>query len=82
MKKRLLALTLAAVMCFGLVACGGGSKPTESAPADEPVTYRELYESEVTTMNYLYTATTLEFKPAANFIDTLIAKVADVIKEQ
>ena len=37
------------------------------------MTYRELYEQEVTTMNYLYTATTIEFKTGANFVDTLIA---------
>lgn len=72
MKKRLLALTLAMAMCFGLAACGGsGSGGGDTT--DEIVTYRELYESEVTTMNYLYTATTIEFKPAANFVDTLIA---------
>lgn len=73
MKKRLLALTLALVLSLGLVACGGGGGTQPSNDGSDPVVYRELYESEVTTMNYLYTATTAEFKPAANFIDTLIA---------
>ena len=47
----------------------GGSTP---APAAGPSIYRKLYSSEVTTLNYLYTGTTLEFEPAANVIDTLV----------
>lgn len=34
MKKKLVALSLAVVMCFGLTACGGGSSSETSAPAD------------------------------------------------
>ena len=35
-------------------------------------TFRYLYASEISTMNYLETGTTADFKPAANFVDTLI----------
>lgn len=66
--KKLIALLLALAMCLSLVACGNkGSKDSDV------VTYRDLYESEVTTLNYLYTSTTNEFRTAANFIDTLVA---------
>ena len=36
MKKKLLALLLAAVMLLGLLAGCGGTKPVSSAPAEEP----------------------------------------------
>jgi len=32
--KKTLALLLAAIMMLALVACGGGDKPADSAPAD------------------------------------------------
>ena len=66
--KRLIALLLTVVLALSLVACGG-----KKDAADDVVTYRDLYESEVTTLNYLYTSTTNEFRTSANFIDTLIA---------
>ena len=66
--KRLAALLLTVVLALSLVACGG-----KKDAADDVVTYRDLYESEVTTLNYLYTSTTNEFRTSANFIDTLIA---------
>lgn len=40
--------------------------------ADEPVTYRSLYSSEVTTMNYLVSGTTYELVVGANTIDSLV----------
>ena len=33
MRKRIAALALAAVMAFGLTACGGGSSSSTAAPA-------------------------------------------------
>lgn len=77
--KRTLSLLLACVMVLSLAACGGKEAAESAAPggndgdAAEEVVFRELYDMEVTTFNYLYTSTQLEFKPAANFIDTLVA---------
>ena len=84
--KRFFALLLCCAMLLSVVGCGGnsnagssGSTPATSdggsgsgTPAGEPSVYRRLYSSEVTTLNYLYTATTLEFETAANTIDTLV----------
>ena len=44
----------------------------EESPYVEDATFRYLYASEIGTMNYLKTSTTADFKPAANFVDTLI----------
>ena len=44
----------------------------EESPYVEDATFRYLYASEIGTMNYLKTGTTADFKPAANFVDTLI----------
>lgn len=44
----------------------------EESPYVEDATFRYLYASEISTMNYLETGTTADFKPAANFVDTLI----------
>jgi oligopeptide transport system substrate-binding protein len=43
-----------------------------AAALAEDTTYTTLYASEVTSLNYLTTATTLEFAVAANVIDTLV----------
>ena len=56
--KRILALMLTA---FAMPAM-----------ADEPVAYRTVYSGEITSLNYLTTATTNEFALAANVIDTLV----------
>ncbi|MCI8816210.1 MAG: peptide ABC transporter substrate-binding protein [Angelakisella sp.] len=85
--KRILSLLLCCAMLLSVAGCGGNnggsSAPAGSstpagdggstpAPAAGPSIYRKLYSSEVTTLNYLYTGTTLEFEPAANVIDTLV----------
>ncbi|MEG0766374.1 MAG: ABC transporter substrate-binding protein, partial [Clostridia bacterium] len=61
--KRCLPFLLSLLL---LCAC---SMPATAAQED---TYRTLYASEVTTLNYLYTASTNEFAVAANVIDTLV----------
>lgn len=61
--KRLLAVLLGVFMLLSTVA------PTALA-AD--TTFTQLYSGEVTTLNYLITGTTNEFRLAANFIDTLV----------
>lgn len=76
--KRLLILML----CILLVATGCGPasentvspEPTEtasSAQAPEQV-YNAIYSGEVSTLNYLTTASQNEFALASNFVDTLI----------
>lgn len=81
--KRLSALLLALVMVFALAACSSGepsssetpsaSAPGESiAPVSENTTYRTLYASEVTTLNYLITGQTNELSICANIVDCLV----------
>ena len=76
MKKRLLALTLAASLSLSLVACGGGSTPSQAPSDGEPVAqeavYTQLYASEVTTFNYLYTGNTNDLQMSANCVDCLV----------
>ncbi|MFA7533805.1 MAG: ABC transporter substrate-binding protein, partial [Tissierellaceae bacterium] len=80
--KKLLVLTLIVVMV--LSACTPkapevstpevpGSTDTPDTPAPtEPSEYTVLYSGEITTLNYLVTATTSEFGLAANMVDSLI----------
>ena len=63
MKKTVAILLLAAIMCL---SCN-----FSFAEESESV-FRTLYAGEITTLNYLYTATTNEFAVAANVIDTLV----------
>jgi len=79
--KRLLALTLAALMLFALAACGGEpAGDNTSSPSGtgktlnvvEDGTYRTLYASEVTTLNYLITTQDNEMSILANVVDCLV----------
>ncbi len=84
--KRLIALSLSAAMALSLAACGekeptptasapaAESAPVESAPAQEngEAVYRQLYASEVTTFNYLYTGNTNDLQMSANCVDCLV----------
>ncbi len=73
-RKKLLALTLALVLCLGLLAsCNGGdTKDPVDSPAADSGTFRRLYGSEVSTMNYLTTNTILEQTIGANVVDCLV----------
>ena len=62
--KRMIAFMLSLVLTVCMAAM--------PAVADEPVAYRTLYSGEITSLNYLTTATTAEFSVAANVIDTLV----------
>ncbi len=62
--KRMIAFMLSLVLMVAVFAV--------PALADEPVAYRTLYSGEITSLNYLTTATTNEFALAANVIDTLV----------
>lgn len=82
--KRWLALALCLAMVFALAACGKDDvKPTtdpNAATTDPTVTdqpsgeqvYRQLYASEVTTFNYLYTGNTNDLQMSANTVDCLV----------
>ena len=70
MKKRFLSMILTAVMAVSLLAgCGDGQAANASGNGG---VYRILYSSEVSTLNYLTTATTNEYQIGANVIDTLV----------
>ncbi|MBQ8201921.1 MAG: peptide ABC transporter substrate-binding protein [Clostridia bacterium] len=62
--KKILALVLSMVLMLSVCAA--------PAMADDVVAYRTLYSGEITSLNYLTTATTNEFALAANVIDTLV----------
>ncbi len=66
MRKYLAVLLTAALV---LTSCLTGIGLAESGEAS---VFRTLYSGEVTTLNYLYTATTNEFALSANVIDTLV----------
>lgn len=82
--KRWLALALCLAMVFSLAACGkDDGKPTadpnqtgnDPAVTDQPAAeqvYRQLYASEVTTFNYLYTSNTNDLQMSANTVDCLV----------
>ncbi len=59
--KRILSLVLLCALVLSVLPA-----------AAEDATYKTLYSSEVTTLNYLITTTTSEFAVAANVIDTLV----------
>ncbi|MDD2481757.1 MAG: ABC transporter substrate-binding protein [Lutispora sp.] len=67
--KRVLALMLALLMA--LTGCTGGKQPT-AVEVEAPQEYRTVYSGEITTINYLVTASRNEFALAASFVDTLI----------
>ena len=62
--KRMIAFMLSLMLMVAAFAM--------PAAADEVVAYRTLYSGEITSLNYLTTATTNEFALAANVIDTLV----------
>ncbi len=82
--KRTISLLLSAAMVLSLAACGEkpaaeSKAPDASAPAVESAApaadgsvYRQLYSSEVTTFNYLYTGNTNDLQMSANCVDCLV----------
>ncbi len=63
--KKFVSMLLSVLMVLGVLCTGAVAEETGSV-------YRTLYSGEITTLNYLYTATTNEFALAANLIDTLV----------
>ena len=77
------SLLLAGAMTLSLAACGGKENPGSSTPGSagsspseigyvENATYRQLYSSEVTSFNYLYTSNTNDLQMSANSVDCLV----------
>ena len=62
--KKMIAFMLSLVMLVSMAVM--------PAVADETVAYRTLYSGEITSLNYLTTATANEFALPANVIDTLV----------
>ena len=62
--KRIVAIALSLCVLLSMLAM--------PAVAEESSAYRTLYSGEITSLNYLTTATTNEFAVAANVIDTLV----------
>lgn len=84
--KKFLAVLLCLAMMLSLAACTSGT-PTPSnsadpaapgeetpAPADttDPSVYRDLYVSEITTLNYLIASQQWDQQAAANVVDSLV----------
>ena len=61
--KKILSVALCIALLMGMCIVPAGA---------EEAAYRTLYSGEITTLNYLTTATTNEFSLAANVIDTLV----------
>ncbi len=82
-KRRWAAAALASVMTASLVltGCGGGKDTDTNAGGGTAqgtaAVYKELYSSEVSTLNYLLTSSEGEQRAGANCIDTLIEYDAD-----
>jgi len=86
MKKKLLSVFLTAALAVSMLAGCGEKAPAEaqspavsgsagseaSGSGQGESVYRVLYSSEVSTLNYLTTATTNEYQIGANVIDTLV----------
>lgn len=68
--KRIMALMLAITMV--LAGCSKGKIDNTSGKKGELVEYSTVYSGEITTLNYLVTASTNEFALAANMVDSLI----------
>ena len=71
---RFLSLGLALTLVTGLAACtqGGGTGGGGKAEGGTRDTYRRMYESEVTTLNYLYTSVQNDYEMCANMVDCLV----------
>ncbi len=65
--KKAISLLLCIIMALGaFTSCGSGNATNDDA------TYRTLYSSEVSTLNYLVTSTYNDMTAGANCVDTLV----------
>jgi oligopeptide transport system substrate-binding protein len=74
--KKLIATVAAVMVCASVLAGCSTTKPTTGDPNAGKVEvkqeYSTVYSGEVTTLNYMITASENEFAAAANLVDTLI----------
>jgi len=80
--KKLISLML--ILLLVLTACSSGASNEQPATTEEPADtteggkydavqeYKTVYAEEIQTINYLVTATAVEFGVAANLVDTLV----------
>lgn len=70
--KKLLAVAMSGAMCVAMAGCGNTSGTSGSTDGTAASVYRELYASEVTTLNYLVTSSENEYSIGANVVDCLV----------
>lgn len=77
--KKFFAFCLAGAMTLCLVACGGSDEKNnvsgmagENPSGEETSVYRQIYSTEVTTLNYLTTCSTIDYVIGANVVDCLV----------
>ena len=86
--KKFLALVLCVAMVLTMAACSSTAKPSETPASDanpsaadnqepavdsgEPMVYKALYGSEVSTLNYLIASQQWDQTVAANIIDSIV----------
>lgn len=68
--KRLLAVLIVLTMVFTSTSCG--TKQSSNSNYNKVQEYSTVYSGEVTTLNYLTTASENEFAAAANLVDCLV----------
>lgn len=60
------------MLCFSLVLTSGCFRTSKNIEQEDENTYRLLYSSEVSTLNYLVTSSSHEIRVGANVVDTLV----------
>ena len=60
------------MLCFSVVLTSGCFRTSKNIGQEEENTYRLLYSSEVSTLNYLVTSSSHEIRVGANVVDTLV----------
>lgn len=70
--KKLLGLTLCALMGLSLVACGEKPQTGTDQPKEEPMTFTYVYSSDVQSLDYVTTALAVDHEINANLVDGLL----------
>ena len=70
--KKLLGLSLCALMGLTLVACGPAEQGGNDTPVEEPMTFTYVYTSDVQSLDYVTTALAVDHEINANLVDGLL----------